>query len=131
MELFHETLTAGVPIDDAEAVALEAEMLAMAFHEFTCAPLVAPFWERRFAELDRGDTMAPTILAPLTVAIAASRGPADDAIAIAEQVLASGELGAPNSVLVGAIGNGLIYAGRAVPRQPGLRRQHRRSHRPG
>ena len=111
VELFHETLTAGVPIDDAEAVALEAEMLAMAFHEFTCAPIVGPFWERRFAELDRGDTMAPTILAPLTVAIAASRGPADDAIAIAEQVLASGELGAPNSVLVGAIGNGLIYAG--------------------
>ena len=111
VELFHETLTAGVPIDDTEAVALEAEMLAMAFHEFTCAPIVGPFWERRFAELDRGDTMAPTILAPLTVAIAASRGPADDAIAIAEQVLASGELGAPNSVLVGAIGNGLIYAG--------------------
>ena len=45
------------------------------------------------------------------MAIAASRGPADDAIAIAERVLASGELDAPNSVLVGAIGNGLIYAG--------------------
>jgi DNA-binding CsgD family transcriptional regulator len=111
VEVFHETLTAGVPTDDTEAVALEAEMLAMAFHEFTCTPLAAPFWERRFAELDRGDAVAPAILAPLTVAIAASRGPASDAIALAERVLASGELGAPNSVLVGAIGNGLIYAG--------------------
>ncbi|HEY1568322.1 MAG TPA: AAA family ATPase [Solirubrobacteraceae bacterium] len=111
VERFHETLTAGVAIDDTAAVALEAEMLAMAFHEFTCAPLAAPFWERRFAELDRGDPVAPEILAPLTVAIAASRGPAGDAIALAERVLASGELGAPNSVLVGAIGNGLIYAG--------------------
>jgi DNA-binding CsgD family transcriptional regulator len=111
VERFHETLTAGVAIDDTEAVALEAEMLAMGFHEFTCAPLIAPFWERRFAELDRGDPVAPAILASLTVAIAASRGPAREAIALAERVLASGELGAPNSVLVGAIGNGLIYAG--------------------
>ena len=111
VEVFHETLTAGIPTGDTEAVALEAEMLAMAFHEFTCAPLAAPFWERRFAELDRGDLVAPAILASLTVAIAASRGPATDAIALAERVLASGELGAPNSVLVGAIGNGLIYAG--------------------
>jgi DNA-binding CsgD family transcriptional regulator len=111
VEVFHETLTAGVPIDDTEAVALEAEMLAMAFHEFSCAPLAAPFWERRFAELDRGDPVAAAILAPLTVAIAASRGPAGDAIALAERVLASGELDAPHSVLVGAVGNGLIYAG--------------------
>jgi DNA-binding CsgD family transcriptional regulator len=111
VELFHETLTAGIAIDDTAAVALEAEMLAMAFHEFTCVPLIAPFWERRFAELHRGDPVAPAILAPLTVAVAASRGPAGDAIAIAERVLTSGELGAPNSVLVGAVGNGLIYAG--------------------
>ena len=38
VEVFHETLTAGIPTGDTEAVALEAEMLAMAFHEFTCAP---------------------------------------------------------------------------------------------
>src|SRR6202000_1055062 len=64
-----------------------------------------------FAELDRGEDVPPTILAPVAVAIAASRGPASDAIGLAERVLASGELGAPNSVLVGAVGNSLIYAG--------------------
>jgi DNA-binding CsgD family transcriptional regulator len=111
VELFHETLTGGTAIDDTEAVALEAEMLAMAFHEFTCTPLAAPFWQRRFTELDRGEDLPPAILAPLVVAIAASRAPASDAIVLAERVLASGGLDAPNSVLVGAIGNGLIYAG--------------------
>jgi DNA-binding CsgD family transcriptional regulator len=45
------------------------------------------------------------------VSLAASRPPASDAIALAERVLASGALDAPNSVLVGAVGNGLIYAG--------------------
>ena len=43
-------------------------MLAMAFHEFTCTDLVAPFWTRRFAQLDAGDELAPATLAPLSVA---------------------------------------------------------------
>jgi DNA-binding CsgD family transcriptional regulator len=111
VEVFHQALTGGTAIDDADAAALEAEMLAMAFHEFTCTPLAAPFWQRRFTELDGGEDVAPAILAPLVVAIAASRPPASDAVALAERVLASGELDAPNSVLVGAVGNGLIYAG--------------------
>ena len=83
----------------------------MAFHEFTCTSLAQPYWQRRFDELERGVELAPPILAPLVVAIAASRPPAADAIALAERVLETGGLDAPNSVLVGAVGNGLIYAG--------------------
>ena len=45
------------------------------------------------------------------MAIAASRGPARDAIALAERAHASQGLDAPHSVLVGAIGNAFIYAG--------------------
>ncbi len=111
VEIFRDALEAPIPIDDADAVALEAEMLAMAFHEFTCTSLAEPYWQRRFVELERGVQLAPAILAPLVVAIAASRPPAADAIALAERVLATGGLDAPNSVLVGAVGNGLIYAG--------------------
>jgi tetratricopeptide (TPR) repeat protein len=111
VEIFRDALEAPIPIDDADAVALEAELLAMAFHEFACTSLAEPYWQRRFVELERGVQLAPAILAPLVVAIAASRPPAADAIALAERVLATGGLDAPNSVLVGAAGNGLIYAG--------------------
>jgi DNA-binding CsgD family transcriptional regulator len=111
VEIFRDALEAPIPIDDSDAVALEGEMLAMAFHEFTCTSLAEPYWQRRFVELERGVQLAPAILAPLVVAIAASRPPAADAIALAERVLAAGGLDAPNSVLVGAVGNGLIYAG--------------------
>jgi hypothetical protein len=86
-------------------------MLAMAFHEFTCTALVAPSWERRFAQLEAGEELAPATLAPLLVASAASRPPASRAVALAQQALEAGGFDAPNSVVVGAIGNGLIYAG--------------------
>jgi ATP/maltotriose-dependent transcriptional regulator MalT len=45
------------------------------------------------------------------VAIAAARGPAAGATELAGRVLAGDPLAAPNSVLIGAVGNGLIYAG--------------------
>ncbi len=111
VEIFHEAL-GGVPgrTDDL-GVALEAEMLAMAFHEFTCTALVAPYWERRFAELESDTTLAPRTLAPLVVAIAASRPPASVAVELAQRALEDRRLDAPNSVILGAIGNGLIYAG--------------------
>ena len=55
--------------------------------------------------------LASRTLAPLVVAIAASRPvPHGDAIALAQRALEAGRLDAPNSVIVGAIGNGLIYA---------------------
>ena len=111
VEIFHEAL-GGVPgHTDELGVALEAEMLAMAFHEFTCTGLVAPYWERRFAELEADEPLAPRTLAPLVVAIAASRPPASVALTLAQRALEDGRLDAPNSVIVGAIGNGLIYAG--------------------
>ncbi len=86
-------------------------MLAMAFHEFTCTALVAPSWERRFAELEAGALLSPRTLAPLVVAIAASRPPASVAVALADRALEAERFDAPNSVIVGAIGNGLIYSG--------------------
>ena len=111
VEIFHEAL-GGVPDrKDELGVALEAEMLAMAFHEFTCTELVAPYWERRFAELEGGERLSPRTLAPLVVATAASRPPARAAIALAQRALEGELLAAPNSVIVGAIGNGLIYSG--------------------
>jgi DNA-binding CsgD family transcriptional regulator len=111
VEIFHEAL-GGVPDPGDElGVALEAEMLAMAFHEFTCTALVAPYWERRFAALEAGEPLNPRTLAPLVVAIAASRPPARDAIALAQRALETERLDAPNSVIIGAIGNGLLYSG--------------------
>jgi DNA-binding CsgD family transcriptional regulator len=111
VEIFHQALGGVADSNDELVVALEAEMLAMAFHEFTCTALVAPYWERRFAHLAAGAQLAPWTLAPLVVAIAASRPPAGVAIALAQRALETGGLDAPNSVVVGAIGNGLIYAG--------------------
>jgi DNA-binding CsgD family transcriptional regulator len=111
VEIFHEELRGIADRDDELSVALEAEMLAMAFHEFTCTELVAPYWERRFAQFDAGVQLDATTLAPLVVAISASRPPAAAAIAVAQRALETGRLDAPNSVVIGAIGNGLIYAG--------------------
>jgi DNA-binding CsgD family transcriptional regulator len=111
VEIFNEALD-GVPDPGDElGVALEAEMLAMAFHEFTCSALIAPHWDRRFAELEAGAPLSPRTLAPLVVAMAASRPPAHAAIALAQRALDTERLDAPNSVIVGAIGNGLIYGG--------------------
>ena len=111
VEIFHEALGGAPDRNDELGVALEAEMLAMAFHEFTCTTLVAPHWERRFAELEAGIPLSPRTLAPLVVAIAASRPPASAAIELAQRALETERLDAPNSVIVGAIGNGLIYSG--------------------
>jgi len=72
---------------------------------------VAPHWERRFAELEAGEPLSPRTLAPLVLATAASRAPAGEAIALAERALGAERLDAPNSVILGAIGNGLIYSG--------------------
>ena len=109
--LFHEALVDDASIGSADAIALEAELLTIAFHEFSSTELAAPFWQRRFADLDRGTYVAPELLAPLALFVSASRGPGAEAVALAERALASGGLDAPNSVLVGAIGNSLIYAG--------------------
>ena len=111
VEIFHQTLGGPPDPGDELGVALEAEMLAMAFHEFTCTALVAPYWERRFAQLRADAPLAPWTLAPLVVAIAASRPPASVAITLAQRALEAERLDAPNSVIVGAVGNGLIYAG--------------------
>lgn len=111
VEIFHEELRRARDRDDQLSIALEAEMLAMAFHDFSCTELVAPFWERRFRQLADGAPLAATTLAPLVVAISASRPPAPVVTELALRALETGDLDAPNSVLVGAIGNGLIYAG--------------------
>jgi DNA-binding CsgD family transcriptional regulator len=110
VEIFHQALGDVPDRNDETGAALEAEMLAMAFHEFTCTSLVAPYWERRFAELEAGAPLSPQTLAPLVVAIAASRPPASVAVALAQRALEA-RFDAPNSVIVGAIGNGLIYSG--------------------
>ena len=101
-------------LDDPDGelgVALEAELLAISFHEFTSTELGAPHWDRRFAQLEAGEELDPSTLACLVIAIAASRGPAAAAIRLAERVLDAGRFDQPNSVVAGQIGNGLIYAG--------------------
>ncbi|MGZ4305812.1 MAG: LuxR C-terminal-related transcriptional regulator, partial [Solirubrobacteraceae bacterium] len=101
-------------LDDPETelgVALEAELMAMGFHEFTSNELAAPYWDRRLAQLEAGEELNPTTLACLVVAIAASRGPAAAALRLADRVLGARWLGDPNSVVAGLLGNGLIYAG--------------------
>jgi DNA-binding CsgD family transcriptional regulator len=111
VDVLDEALRGVEDRSDDLSVALEAELLAMAFHEFTAAELAAPRWERRFAELDAGEELDPRILASLVLAIAAARGPARRAIDLAEGVLAVSRLDEPNSVVAGCLGNGLIYAG--------------------
>ncbi len=110
-----EVLEAGLRgVEEPEAqlgVALEAELLAMAFHDFTSSGVAAPHWNRRFEQMEAGLDLDPAILACLALAIAASRGPAAAAIRLADRVLATSRLEWPNSVLAGMIGNALIYAG--------------------
>src|SRR5215218_799785 len=101
-------------LDDPDGelgVALEAELLAMAFHEFTSTELAAPHWDRRFRQLEAGEELDSSTLACLVLAMAASRGPAVGAIRLAERVLDASNLDELNSVVAGMVGNGLIYAG--------------------
>ena len=100
----------GEPDSDL-GVALEAELLAMGFHEFTSTELAAPHWDRRLSQLQAGEELDPLTLACLVIALAASLGPAAAAIRLADRVLNTTRLEQPNSVVPGLIGNGLIYAG--------------------
>src|SRR3954469_14054277 len=97
--------------DSDLAISLDAELMAMAFHEFTATDLAAPRVERRLAQCDAGEELDPRTLAPLVWGIAASRGPAAAAIDLAERVLAASRLDEPNSVIGGCLANALIYAG--------------------
>jgi ATP/maltotriose-dependent transcriptional regulator MalT len=97
--------------DDELGVALEAELLAMAVHEFTATELLAPRLELRFAQLDAGEHLDPRILATILWVIATSRGPAWAAINLADIVLHASRLDEPNSVVAGCFANGVIYAG--------------------
>ena len=101
-------------LDDPDSdlgIALEAELLAMGFHEFTSTELAAPYWDRRLSQLEAGEQLDPLTLACLVIAFAASLGPAAAAIGLADRVLRTSRLEQPNSVVAGLIGNGLIYAG--------------------
>ncbi len=110
-EVLEEALRSLEDPDGDLGVALEAELMAMGFHEFTSIELAAPYWDRRLAQLQDGEELNPTTLACLVVAIAASRGPAAAALSLADRVLDAHWLGDPNSVVAGLLGNGLIYAG--------------------
>ena len=110
VQVLHEALVQDASTGSADAIALEADLLTIGFHEFTSTELAAPFWQRRFAELDRGTDVAPELLAPLAVFVSASRAPGRRR-SRSRARLAAGGLDAPNSILVGAIGNSLIYAG--------------------
>src|SRR5829696_652251 len=111
VEVLDEALR-GLDHPDGElGVALEAELLAMAFHEFTSTELAAPHWDRRFRQLEAGEELDSSTLACLVLAMAASRGPAAAAIRLAERVLDASNLDELNSVVAGMVGNGLIYAG--------------------
>ncbi|HET8949645.1 MAG TPA: AAA family ATPase [Solirubrobacteraceae bacterium] len=100
----------GTP-DDQLGAALEAELLAMATHDFTSPGVATERWERRFAQLEAEEAVHPWIEACLVHALATSRGPAAEAIRLAERVLAADPLDEGNSVVAGMLGNGLIYAG--------------------
>jgi len=97
--------------DDRLGAALEAELLAMASHDFTSPDVATERWERRFAQLEVGEALHPWIEACLVHALATSRAPAGEAIRLAERVLAADPLDERNSVVAGMLGNGLIYAG--------------------
>ena len=97
--------------DDQLGAALEAELLAMATHDFTSSGVATARWARRFAQLEAGEAVHPWIAACLVHAVATSRAPAADAIRLAERVLEADPLDERNSVVAGMLGNGLIYAG--------------------
>jgi DNA-binding CsgD family transcriptional regulator len=97
--------------DDTLGAALEAELLAMAAHDFTSPDVATVRWQRRFAQLEAGEAVHPWIAACLVHALATSRGPAAEAIRLAERVIETDPLDERNSVVAGMLGNGLIYAG--------------------
>ena len=97
--------------DDPLGAALEAELLAMAAHDFTSPDVATVRWQRRFAQLEAGEAVHPWIAACLVHALATSRGPAAEAIRLAERVIETDPLDERNSVVAGMLGNGLIYAG--------------------
>jgi DNA-binding CsgD family transcriptional regulator len=97
--------------DDRLAAALEAELLAMATHDFTSTGVATARWERRFAQLEAGEFVHPWIAACLVHALATSRAQAGEAIRLAERVMEADPLDERNSVVAGMLGNGLIYAG--------------------
>jgi DNA-binding CsgD family transcriptional regulator len=101
-------------LDDPDGelgVALEAELLAMAFHDFTSTEIALRHWERRLWQLDAGEELDPSTLACLVLKIAGSRPPAAAAVRLAERVLDASRFDELNSVVAGMVGNGLIYAG--------------------
>jgi DNA-binding CsgD family transcriptional regulator len=97
--------------DDHLGSALEAELLSMAAHDFTSTAVATARLERRFAQLDAGEPVHPWIGACLVHALATSRGPAAEALRLADRVLDADPLDERNSVVAGMLGNGLVYAG--------------------
>jgi DNA-binding CsgD family transcriptional regulator len=97
--------------DDQLGAALEAELLAMATHDFSSTGVATARWARRFAQLEAGEFIHPWIEACLVHALATSRAPAGEAIRLAERVIEADPLDERNSVVAGMLGNGLIYAG--------------------
>jgi DNA-binding CsgD family transcriptional regulator len=112
-EVLGEALEQLSDTDENLGVVLEAELLAMTFHEFTIDERTAR-WERRFAQLAAGEKLAAPTLACLVLAMATSRPPASVAIALGEEILSQPALRQRNSVVAGMLGNGLIYAGAAA-----------------
>jgi hypothetical protein len=108
-EVLGEALEQLSDTDENLGVVLEAELLAMTFHEFTIDERTAR-WERRFAQLAAGEKLAAPTLACLVLAMATSRPPASVAIALGEEILSQPALRQRNRVVAGMLGNGLIYA---------------------
>ena len=93
------------------AVTLEGELLCMAPYDFTQTADTLPLRERRLAELERGEALDVFRTSAMLLTIAASRGPAAAAIALAEPVRAQARFGDMHCIRVCALGNGLLYAG--------------------
>lgn len=92
-------------------IALEAELLAIGSHDFLSTEQVAPLWERRLAQLDRGEPLSNLTKSCLVMIVASSRPPVSSALELADRVSPGPLLEEQNSVLGGVFGNGLIYAG--------------------
>jgi hypothetical protein len=99
-------------LDAPLGVCLEAELLTMSFNDFASAPLAAPRWKRRFAQLEAGVALDPQTLACLVLGRVASYPPAGRALELADRVMATTRLDELNSVVAGCLGNALIFAGR-------------------
>ena len=85
----------------------EAELLTIAFNDFTAADLAQPVWERRFAELARGEAPPPLIARLPGLALVTSRPPAAAGVALAERGVSE-----PEGVVAGCVGNALAFGGR-------------------